>query len=104
MMCTFDDLAQIAQESPPPPTISTCAICGKLGNFPSRKAARQARRRYHPGEHMRAYECDIPGVWHYGHLPAHVMSPPVEAPSQRVPATVLAGIALVARATHQEAS
>lgn len=102
MMCTFDELAAIAEAAPPPPPVYACPVCGKLGNFPDRKSARKARRRYFPGEHMRAYECDVPGRWHFGHLPVHVMSPPVEAPVQRVPSTVLAGIALVARATHQE--
>lgn len=50
-----------------------CGWCGKLV-FMTRKDARGAARRVHPGEHgMSAYECThaladgITGLYHYGH-------------------------------------
>lgn len=50
-------------------TDGQCQRCGKIGTFRSRKAARAARRRLHPGEKLHAYECGGPGSgrWHIGH-------------------------------------
>lgn len=44
----------------------TCERCGKQG-YQSRKAARRAARRFHPGERMSTYQCG--DCWHNGHAP-----------------------------------
>lgn len=44
----------------------SCPTCKKRRYF-TRKEARQAARRYHPGEHMSPYRCG--NYWHIGHLP-----------------------------------
>lgn len=43
-----------------------CSTCRKI-LWPSRKAAKAAARRRHPGEHMSTYACPN-GGYHYGHL------------------------------------
>ena len=54
-------------------TLTACASCGKR-YYVSRKVARKAARRNHPGQHMSAYlGCDGSG-WHLGHLPGVVTS------------------------------
>lgn len=45
--------------------LTHCTVCGKLV-YATRKAAKAAARRAHPGERMNAYRCN--GWWHYGHL------------------------------------
>jgi hypothetical protein len=52
---------QIAQLHP----IGTCEHCGK-GCWTSKKIAKAAARRNHPGERLSVYECGR--WWHYGHL------------------------------------
>lgn len=48
--------------------VARCRECGK-GCYPSRKQARSAARRNHPGEHKQAYRCAAdPRYWHYGRL------------------------------------
>lgn len=55
----------------PRPTFShTCTDCGKLC-YPSRKAAKQAARRLHPGEHLSELRCG--DSWHFGHTPRNVI-------------------------------
>lgn len=62
---------------------TTCPVCGK-GTYLSRKDARTAARRNHPGARLHAYECEPgSGRWHYGHLPRrkadpHFPAPPIE--------------------------
>jgi hypothetical protein len=49
--------------------VSTCTWCGK-GSYTSRKAARNASRRHHPGQPLNAYRCPVAEkIWHYGTLP-----------------------------------
>lgn len=73
-----------------------CAVCGKVA-YPDRRTARRARRRVHPGVHMRAYPCG--NVWHFGHLPPHLITPPAAPVCEPLPSTAIAGITVVARAT-----
>lgn len=48
--------------------VDRCTACDK-GCYPSRKHARAAARRHHPGEHKQAYRCPHnPAIWHYGRL------------------------------------
>jgi hypothetical protein len=44
----------------------TCGSCGKV-RYLSRKAAKQAARRLHPGADLHVYACG--GAYHLGHLP-----------------------------------
>ena len=53
-------------------TLTACASCGKL-HYPSRKAARKAARRKHPGERLSAYQACGGYGWHIGHLPGAVV-------------------------------
>ena len=48
------------------PGILRCPTCGKWC-YLTRKTARQAARRKHPGHHLSAYRCGK--FWHLGHLP-----------------------------------
>ena len=48
------------------PLFEPCEDCGKL-RYLSRKAARLAARRGHPGESMSTYRCG--DYWHIGHTP-----------------------------------
>ena len=65
-----------------PTPLTHCTVCGKLV-FPSRKAAKTAARRAHPGERMNAYRCN--GWWHYGHLMPYVKSGRHPRPPARTP-------------------
>ena len=78
-----------------------CSVCGKQGCFRSRKEARLARRRIHPGARMRAYQCTS-GWWHFGHLPAHIVIPTTGTRHDPLTTQALTGIALVAAATGKE--
>lgn len=78
-----------------------CSVCGKQGCFRSRKEARAARRRIHPGERMRAYQCGS-GYWHFGHLPDHIVIPTTGTRYDPLTPQALTGIALVAAATGKE--
>lgn len=56
------------------PDYVTCSVHQKRGYY-SRKAANQAARVYHPGEHMDSYPCELgTGLWHIGHLPKRVVT------------------------------
>ncbi|WP_409186697.1 hypothetical protein F9C11_21650 [Amycolatopsis sp. VS8301801F10] len=45
-----------------------CTRCEKK-TWPSRRAARRAAKRHHPGHVLNAYPCPHQHVgWHYGHL------------------------------------
>lgn len=50
--------------------IGTCPDCGKWC-WTSKKIAKAAAKRNHPGEHLSAYPCGR--WWHYGHLDYPVM-------------------------------
>lgn len=50
--------------------IGTCFACGKL-SWSSKKTAKNAAKRNHPGERLSVYECS--GYWHYGHLDYPIM-------------------------------
>lgn len=55
-------------------SIGRCQPHGKM-LFRNRKLAKLHARRLHPAEHLNPYECEgVPGMWHYGHLPAAVAS------------------------------
>ena len=59
-------------------SLGRCGYCGKF-IYRSRKVAKKAADRIHPGAHLRAYECHkaladgVAGRWHFGHLPDWVM-------------------------------
>lgn len=77
-----------------------CEGCGK-DCYRSRKAARTASKKHHPGDHMRAYEClDAPevGCWHYGHDESWRHRPTAEAVVP-APPDARAAMHAVARAT-----
>jgi hypothetical protein len=49
--------------------VATCSWCDK-GTYTTRKSAKRASRRHHPGRVFNAYRCPIaPMLWHYGTLP-----------------------------------
>lgn len=49
-------------------SVGTCAGCGKQ-DYTSRKNARTAAKKAHPGDSCNAYECpEGTGYFHYGHL------------------------------------
>lgn len=48
---------------------SVCPRCGKR-EWPTRKDAKAAARRFFPGERLSVYRCG--DVWHLGHLPTAV--------------------------------
>lgn len=52
----------------------TCG-CGKRG-YTTRKDAKTAGRRAHPGDHMSTYVCSASdsGYWHYGHLKGVILA------------------------------
>lgn len=47
---------------------ATCTTCGKR-SFPTRHAARQARKTIPDRRGISVYECGDSGRWHIGHLP-----------------------------------
>ena len=76
-----------------------CEDCGKQV-FRTRKEARAAGKKNHPGEHMIAYECDRKGsgLWHYGHDHQWRFKATADPVTPATPAAC-AQIAAVARAT-----
>lgn len=50
--------------------VATCTWCDK-GIYVSRKAAKRASKRHHPGSTFNAYRCPATAgeLWHYGTLP-----------------------------------
>ncbi len=47
--------------------VGRCSACDKIAYW-SRKLARQARRRLHPGDSvLHPYRCPETGMWHLGH-------------------------------------
>lgn len=49
--------------------VATCAWCQK-GAYVSRRGAKRASRRHHPGRNFCAYPCPVQATWwHYGTLP-----------------------------------
>jgi len=58
-----------AARPPRPHAAGRCDVCGKVA-YPTKAAAKVARRRLHPGEAMSVYRCGC--WWHLGHLPANV--------------------------------
>lgn len=56
----------------PEAPVGWCRTHGK-NLYRSRRAARRAARRFHPGDHLSSYPCDEHSArWHIGHLPAAV--------------------------------
>lgn len=50
-----------------------CEVHEKRG-YSSKREAKRAAKRWHPGEHLDAYPCDRgTGLWHIGHLPSGVL-------------------------------
>jgi hypothetical protein len=61
--------------------VRTRCDCGRWG-FLSRRDARSAAHRLHPGEHLRPYRCRESAAerWHFGHLsPAALLGRAVTA-------------------------
>lgn len=65
---------------PGPSPRGACPACGKL-MFDSRKVAKAAARRAHPGERLNAYQCG--DWWHYGHLMPYVKVGDTPRPAPR---------------------
>lgn len=51
--------------------LRTCPTCGKR-RYTTRRLARKAAKRIHPGQHMSPYRCGQ--FWHIGHLPGPVLT------------------------------
>jgi hypothetical protein len=50
----------------------SCPTTGKVG-FDTRKRAREHARRHHPGQQLRAYQCEGCDHWHNGSIPPDVI-------------------------------
>jgi hypothetical protein len=75
-----------------------CVPCGKY-TYPTRKDAKAALRRAHPGDHQTAYACpEGTGYWHFGHSDAkHLRGLPEQVAYKP---GVAAGVARVAAASR----